>query len=98
MTFLGIPITPMCYYMDSVMTNAQIELLVADVSNIDFNDKKKHSKSDFNSEPADIESIERANRDWEERYGNDENAGSGFSMQDILGGNITDDSVGVKIT
>lgn len=97
MTFLGIPVTPMGYYIDSVMTNAQIELMAADVSNIDFNERKKKKKGEFNSEPVDSAALERTNREWSERYGDDSKSNGGLSMKDILGGGINDDSVGVKI-
>lgn len=97
LTLFGIPITPMGYYADSIMTNAQIELMAADVSNIDFNDKKKKSKGEFNSEPVDSDALRKTNKEWSERHGDDPDAGGGLSMKDILGSGIKDNSVGVKI-
>lgn len=97
LTFLGIPITPMGYYIDSIMTNAQIELMAADVSNIEFKDKKKKNKGEFNSDPVDTDALRKANKEWNERYGDNAETKEGLSMKDILGGGIKDDSVGVKL-
>ena len=95
--FLGIPISRVGYYMNWVMTNAQIELLAADVSVVDYGTtKKKRKKGEFDNTPADRQSIKEANERWLEKYGNGEDAGKGLSIGDILGGGMSE--VGVKMT
>lgn len=97
--FLGIPITPIGYYMECVLTNAQIDLIVSDVSVVDYNygkTKKKHKKGEFDDTPASSSAIKKANEEWTEKYGNGENAGTGLSIGDILGGGLNA-NVGVKL-
>lgn len=91
----------MLYYVNWVLTNAQIELIAADVSVVDYgscksgkNGKKKSGEHD--STPASLASIERANAEWLQRYGNSENAGKGLSVKDIFGGSVSE--VGVKLS
>lgn len=89
----------MMYYVNWVLTNAQLELLAADVSVVDYNynsGKKKHKKGDFDNTPASADSIKKANEEWTAKYGTGENAGTGLSIGDILGGGVSAD-VGIKI-
>ena len=96
--FLGIPISGMMYYMNWVLTNAQIELLTADVSVIDYGRTKKNRKKyDFDDTDADENQVKKAGQDWIERYGTEEGAGTNLTLNDIFrGGNINAD-VGVKL-
>lgn len=94
----GIPISDVGYYMNWVMTTAQIELIAADVSVVDYHTEKdkKRKKGEFDDTPADKEEIRRANEEWLNKYGNDSGAGKGISVGDILGnGNMKE--VGVKL-
>ncbi len=90
----------MMYYVNWVLTNAQLELLAADVSVVDYNygDKKqgKKKKGAFDDRPASSENIRKANEEWIAKYGTGENAGKGLSINDILGSGIKAD-VGVKL-
>ena len=84
--------------MDWVLTNAQIELISADCSVIDYNfkDKKKRQKGEYDNTPADKDAVRRAGREWIDRYGDGEDAGKGLEIGDILGGGMSE--VGVKLT
>lgn len=88
----------MMYYVNWVLTNAQLELLAADVSVVDYryNKEKKKKKGEFDKTPASAESIKKANAEWKERYGNDKDAGSGLSIGDIFGKGIKSE-VGIKL-
>ena len=89
----------MMYYVNWVLTSAQLELLAADVSVVDYGTKrdKKRGKGDFDDTPASAESIRKANDAWLEKYGSGEDAGKGLAIGDILGGGFKAD-VGVKLT
>ena len=95
--FLGIPISGVGYYMNWVLTNAQIELIASDVSVVDYDygEKKKRNKGDFDNTKADSKAVKKAADEWKERYGTGENAGKGLSIGDILG-NGMNIGVGVK--
>lgn len=84
----GIPVTSPGYYMNCVLTNAQIELIAADVSVVDYDygkdDKKKRMKGDFDNTKADAGAVRRAAEKWTERHGDGENAGW-VNIKDILG-------------
>ena len=88
----------MMYEMNWMLTNAQIELIAADVNVIDYDygDKKKKKKGEFDNTKASASDVRKAGEEWLERYGNDEKAGTGLSMSDILKGGL-DTSVGIKI-
>lgn len=97
--FLGIPITPIGYYMECMLTNAQIDLIVSDVSVVDYNynkEKKKHKKGEFDNTPASNAAIKKANEEWTDKYGNGENAGTGLSISEIFGNGVSA-NVGVKL-
>lgn len=64
----------MNYYMNWVLTNAQIELIASDVSVVDYDfkkEKKKHKKGEFNNTPASASAVMDAAKRWSERYGED---------------------------
>lgn len=86
----------MMYYMNWVLTNAQIELITADVSVVDYDYGKKKKKSEYDDTPADSKDVKEANERWLDKYGNNKNAGTGLSIGDVLGGNVKAD-VGVKL-
>ena len=101
LTFLGIPITKPGYYMNCVMTNAQIELIASDVSVVDYGNHKedknmRKKKGEFDDTPASLTAIAEANSEWKERHGEDERGARGLSMKDILGGGFGV-GVGVKV-
>lgn len=85
--------------MNWVLTNAQIEMIASDVSVVDYdcNDKKKkHKRGEFDSTKADPTAVRKANEAWLSRYGNQENAGSGLSVDDILGNGMVA-NIGVRL-
>ena len=80
-----------------MLTNAQIELISADVSVVDYGDmKKKRKKSEYDNTPADSGQVRKAGDEWIERYGTDANAGKGLELKDIFSGGIGE-GIGVKI-
>ena len=93
----GIPVSGVGYYMNWVLTNAQIELIAADVSVVDYDygkDKKK-GKGDFDNTEADGNAIRKANEQWLEEHGDGKNAGW-VDVGNILGNGMKQD-VGIKI-
>lgn len=97
--FLGIPISGMMYYMNWVLTNAQIELITADVSVVDYNYGKKNRKrkrGEYDNRSADSKSVRKAGEQWLQRYGDKKDAGQGLSVGDILGSGMKT-GVGVKM-
>lgn len=95
--FLGIPISKPGYYMNWVMTNAQIELIAADVSVVDYDygkDKKK-KKGEFDNTKADTKAVKKAAKDWTDRHGEGNDAGW-VDVGSILGKGMKQD-VGVNI-
>lgn len=93
----------MMYYVNWVLTTAQLELLAADVSVVDYGnhkkkkeEKKKRKKGEFDDTAADKKALKEAAEDWKERHGEDESGATGLSITDILGKNAKSD-VAVKI-
>ena len=90
------------YYVNWVLTTAQLELLAADVSVVDYGnhkqkkDKKKRKKGEFDDTAADKKALREAANDWKERYGEDESGATGLSISDILGKNAKSE-VAVKV-
>lgn len=87
----------MMFAMNWLLTNAQIELLTADVSVIDYgHDKKdkKRKKGEFDNTKASASAVRKAGEKWLERYGDNANAGTNLNVKDILGGKKQ--SVGIK--
>jgi len=87
------------YYVNWVLTTAQLELLAADVSVVDYdhgNHKdKKHKKGEFDDSDADAGAVKRANEKWLDKYGSGDGAGWS-SVSDILGKDIHTD-VGLNL-
>ena len=89
----------MMYYVNWVLTSAQLELIAADVSVVDYNHgkgKNERKKGEFDDTPADERQVQEAGEKWIEKYGSGENAGAGLSIGDIIGGGFKAD-VGVRI-
>ena len=98
LTFLGIPITKPGYYMNCVMTNAQIELIASDVSVVDYDlkkDKPKKKKGEFDNTKADARQVKKAGEQWTKEHGDGANAGW-MDLGNILGNGMKQD-VGVNI-
>lgn len=80
----GIPISGMLYYVNWVLTTAQLELIASDVSVIDYGydrkKKKKGKKGEYNDTKANQADVDQARKVWLERYG-DSKAASGDSGQ-----------------
>lgn len=89
----------MMYYVNWKLTIAQLELIAADVSVVDYNYGKdrKMKKGDYDNTPADAEKVRKAAKQWTEQYGDGKDAGKGLSIGDILSGGMKVD-VGVKIS
>ena len=92
----------MMYYVNWVLTTAQLELLAVDVSVVDYNygrskKKKRHRKGEFDDTKADASAVRKAADEWKSKYGTAKDAGTGISIGDILGGGMKAD-VGVKVT
>ena len=85
----------MMYYVNWVLTNAQLELIASDVSVVDYNygrkNKKKGRKGEFNDAKASKSDVENARREWLERYGQQEQQpdGGGLSIGSVFGGSLT---------
>ena len=90
----------MLYYVNWKLTNAQLELIAADVSVVDYDykkdKKKKRVKGEHDDTPASKSSLREAADDWKERHGEDESGAKNLSMSDILGKNVNE-GVTVKI-
>ena len=93
----GIPVSGIGYYMNWVLTNAQIELIAADVSVVDYDyDKdKKKGKGEFDDTKADSSAVRKANEQWIKEHGDGEGAGW-VDLGSILGSGMKQD-VGVNI-
>lgn len=77
MRFLGIPITPIGYGMNNLITKAQFELLAIDVSVTDYGTTKKKGKRDLKDKfedfgDADAADVQNAGERWLEKYGKGE--------------------------
>lgn len=88
----------MMYYVNWVLTTAQMELIAADVSVVDYgdHDKRKHKKGEFDDTAADKKSVKKAGEEWIAKYGDSEDAGKNISIGDILGGGLSAE-IGVKL-
>lgn len=86
--------------MNWVLTNAQIELIAADVSVVDYNygkkDKKMKKKGEFDNTKADASEVRKAGEEWLKKYGDGKDAGQGLSVGDILNSDFKAD-VGIKL-
>ena len=85
--------------MNWVLTNAQIELIAADVSVVDYDyrkeDKKKNKKGEFDNTKADRKSVRKAAEQWTEQHGDGKDAGW-VDVKDLLGNGMKQD-VGISI-
>lgn len=97
--FLGIPISGVGYYMNWVLTNAQIELIAADVSVVDYDygkrKKEKPKKGEFDNTAADAKEIKEAAEKWTQKHGTGENAGW-VDVKNLLGNGMKQ-GVGLKL-
>lgn len=88
------------YYVNWVLTTAQLELLSVDVAVVDYNygreKNKKRKKGEFDNTKADASAVKKAAKEWTERYGTGKDAGTGLSVVDILGKGMKAD-VGIRI-
>jgi hypothetical protein len=88
----GIPISGMMYYVNWVLTNAQLELIASDVSVVDYSydrkKKKKGKKGEFNDSKASKSDVKAARDAWIEKYGDkgDKPTAGGIAMSDVFGG------------
>lgn len=89
----GIPISGMMYYVNWVLTSAQLDLIAADVSVVDYSygrkkDKKRGRKGEFNDEKASMADVNKAREEWLRKYGDKpKTAGTGgIAMSDVFGG------------
>lgn len=73
----------MMYYMNWVLTNAQIELIAADVSVIDYNGADNEKKFD------EAEALKAVNKEWQERYGENKDGWKNIDIKDVLGKNFS---------
>lgn len=94
----GIPITPIGYYMNCVLTIAQIELMATDVSVVDYGTGKdgKNRKGGFDDAKADSGAVARASERWLREHGGDGERAGWRDVRDVLGGKLRTD-VGVKL-
>ena len=91
------------YYVNWVLTTAQLELLAADVSVVDYGnnkkkkeEKKKRKKGEFDDTAADKKALKETVEDWKERHGEDESGAKNLSITDILGKNAKSE-IAVKV-
>ena len=62
----------MLYYVNWKLTRAQVELIAADVSVVDYNYGKKKKgvkKGEFDDRKADADDVRKAREEWLKRYG-----------------------------
>ena len=79
----------MMYYVNWVLTNAQIDLIAADVSVVDygsFDRSPKRKRGEFDNSSADADDVKRAGAAWLEKYGGENGTGGVIQVKDILGG------------
>lgn len=80
----------MMYYVNWMLTTAQLELIAADVSVVDYDygkgdgKEKKRKRGEFDDTKADAGAVRKAAEKWTERHGDGENAGW-MDVKDILG-------------
>lgn len=87
----GIPISNMLYYVNWKLTNAQLELIAADVSVVDYNygdkKKKRKKKGEFDDTKANKADVRNAAEQWRKRYENADSAG--IELGDVFAGSLT---------
>lgn len=80
----------MMYYVNWVLTSAQLDLIAADVSVVDYSygrkkDKKRGRKGEFNDAKADKQQLKKAAEEWRERYGEGGQKKGSIKLGDIMG-------------
>ena len=89
----------MMYYVNWVLTAAQLDLIASDVCVVDYNygrkkDKKRRNKGEFNDAKANQSDVRKAANEWMEKYGQptDGSTGSpqagGISLGSVFGGSV----------
>jgi len=66
----------MLWYVNWKLTNAQLELIAADVSVVDYSYGRK-KKGEFNDATASADDVEKARKEWLERYGGADGGNTG---------------------
>ena len=88
----------MLWYVNWKLTRAQVELIAADVSVVDYNygrnKKRSGKKGEFDDRKANASDVEKARKEWLERYGtpvsgDSGNSGGGISMASVFDGVVT---------
>lgn len=75
LTIFGIPITPIGYYLNDVLSLAQVELITLDVSVTDYHTSDGKGKKETaydklnNMDEADDRQVTKAADEWKEKYG-----------------------------
>ena len=86
------------YYVNWVLTSAQLDLIAADVSVVDYSygrkkDKKRGRKGEFNDEKASMADVNKAREEWLRKYGQQSKeqkpATGGISIGSVFGGKLT---------
>ena len=86
------------YYVNWVLTSAQLDLIAADVSVVDYSygrkkDKKSGRKGEFNDEKASMDDVNKAREEWLRKYGQQSEeqkpATGGISIGSVFGGKLT---------
>ena len=83
----------MMYYVNWVLTSAQLDLIAADVSVVDYSygrkkDKKRGRKGEFNDAKASQADVKKARDAWMEKYGNKDAGESRFASGGIAMGSV----------
>jgi len=87
----------MMYYVNWVLTNAQLDLISSDVCVVDYNygrrkEKKRGKKGEYNNAKASMRDVNNAREEWLRRYGQQEEqkpSTGGISIGDVFGGNLS---------
>lgn len=85
----------MMYYVNWVLTAAQLDLIASDVCVVDYNygrkkDKKRRNKGEFNDTKANQSDVRKAAKDWMEKYGqsDEQPQTGGISLGSVFGGSV----------
>jgi hypothetical protein len=80
----------MLYYVNWKLTNAQLELIAADVSVVDYNygdkKKKRKKKGEFDDTKANKTDVRNAAEQWRKRYANADS--TGIELGDVFAGSL----------
>lgn len=83
----------MMYYVNWVLTAAQLDIIASDVCVVDYSygrkNKKKRNKGQFDNTKASSSDVKKARGRWMEQYGNnDKKDDGGISIGDVFGGSL----------